>query len=90
MRENSLGLAGAVASVAIAAGLGFGAIAATPAMAADWKGTQPMHRLYNPNSGEHFYTGSDAERDHLVSLGWRSEGEGWVAPVKSTTPVYRL
>jgi Rib/alpha/Esp surface antigen-like repeat protein len=85
-----MGLAGAVASVAVAAGLGLGAVAATPAMAADWGGTQPMHRLYNPNSGEHFYTASDHERDHLVSLGWRSEGEGWYAPVKSSTPVYRL
>ncbi len=90
MRKNTLGLVGAVASVAIAAGLGLGAVAATPAMAADWNGTQSMHRLYNPNSGEHFYTGNDAERDHLVGLGWRSEGEGWVAPVKSTTPVFRL
>ena len=90
MRKNSLGLVGAVALVAIAAGLGLGAVAATPAMAADWNGTQPMHRLYNPNSGEHFYTASNPERDMLVRLGWRSEGEGWVAPVKSTTPVYRL
>ena len=90
MRKNSLGLVGAVATVAIAAGLGLGAVAATSAMAADWNGTQPMHRLYNPNSGEHFYTASNPERDMLVRLGWRSEGEGWVAPVKSTTPVYRL
>lgn len=52
--------------------------------------TQSMHRLYNPNSGEHFYTASDVERDHLVSVGWNSEGEGWIAPRKSTTPVYRL
>jgi hypothetical protein len=50
----------------------------------------PIHRLYNPNSGEHFYTASDAERDGLVSLGWRGEGEGWTAPAKSDTPVYRL
>jgi Rib/alpha/Esp surface antigen-like repeat protein len=85
-----MGFAGAAASVAVAAGLGLGAVAATPALAADWGGTQPMHRLYNPNSGEHFYTASDHERDHLVSLGWRSEGEGWYAPVKSSTPVYRL
>ena len=92
MRDSRtrIGLVGAAASVAVAAGLGLGAVAATPAMAADWGGTQPMHRLYNPNSGEHFYTASDHERDHLVSVGWRSEGEGWVAPAKSSTPVYRL
>ena len=49
-----------------------------------------MHRLYNPNSGEHFYTGSDRERDFLVSSGWKSEGEGWNAPASSSSPVYRL
>ncbi len=52
--------------------------------------TTSMHRLYNPNSGEHFYTADDNERDHLVSLGWSSEGEGWMAPESSSTPVYRM
>ncbi len=51
---------------------------------------KPMHRLYNPNSGEHFYTASDSERDMLVDLGWTNEGEGWTAPASSETPVYRL
>ncbi len=49
-----------------------------------------MHRLYNPNSGEHFYTASDKERDELVAVGWNSEGEGWYAPEESGTPVYRM
>lgn len=49
-----------------------------------------MHRLYNPNSGEHFYTAADNEKDHLVSVGWKYEGEGWKAPDKSNAPVYRL
>ena len=49
-----------------------------------------MYRLYNPNSGEHFYTASGGERDHLVRVGWRSEGTGWTAPKSSDTPVYRL
>ena len=51
---------------------------------------QAMHRLYNPNSGEHFYTADDAERDGLVELGWNSEGDGWTAPEVSNTPVYRM
>ncbi|MDD6461563.1 MAG: hypothetical protein PUF51_03750, partial [Bifidobacteriaceae bacterium] len=51
--------------------------------------TAVMWRLYNPNSGEHFYTGNTAERDHLVHVGWKSEGTGWTAPV-SGDPVYRL
>ena len=49
-----------------------------------------MYRLYNPNSGEHFYTASAGEKDHLVSVGWNYEGIGWTAPEKSNTPVYRL
>lgn len=39
--------------------------------------TQVMHRLYNPNSGSHHYTASDAERDHFVSIGWQCEDFGW-------------
>ena len=49
-----------------------------------------MYRCYNPNSGEHFYTGSLDERNHIVSLGWVNEGVGWIAPNSSSTPVYRL
>lgn len=49
-----------------------------------------MYRVYNPNSGEHFYTASVAERDHLVEVGWKDEGIGWYAPETSATPVYRL
>lgn len=52
--------------------------------------TVSMNRLYNPNSGEHFYTASTTERDRLVKLGWNDEGVGWVAPQTSGTPVYRL
>ena len=48
-----------------------------------------MHRLYNKWSGEHLYTADSSERDNLVSIGWTSEGEGWVAPT-SGDPVYRL
>lgn len=54
------------------------------------KSSVSMHRLYNPNSGEHFYTAADNEKNHLVSVGWKYEGEGWKAPEKSNAPVYRL
>ncbi len=53
-------------------------------------GTKIMFRLYNPNSGEHFYTASVVERDHLISVGWNYEGEGWTAPESSSAPVFRL
>ncbi|MBQ9278361.1 MAG: hypothetical protein IJ224_06975 [Lachnospiraceae bacterium] len=49
-----------------------------------------MYRLYNPNSGEHFYTSNASERDNIVKAGWRYEGIAWNAPKTSDTPVYRL
>ena len=52
--------------------------------------TTPMFRLYNPNSGEHFYTGSVEERDYLASLGWQYEGVAWHAPIAMGLPVYRM
>lgn len=51
---------------------------------------QEMYRLYNPNSGEHFYTKDSYERDQLASIGWVYEGVGWIAPATSNTPVYRM
>ena len=56
----------------------------------EWLAMQEMNRLYNPNSGEHFYTAKAAEKDFLVQQGWQFEGTGWVAPGKSETPVYRV
>lgn len=49
-----------------------------------------IYRLYNPNSGEHFYTSDSWERASLINLGWHNEGVGWKAPETSSTPVYRL
>lgn len=49
-----------------------------------------MNRLYNPYTGEHFYTSNAHERDVLVTLGWRYEGTGWTAPTTSDRPVFRL
>ena len=63
---------------------------ALTAMEATETKTINMYRLYNPNSGEHFYTGSTAERVNLVDLGWKYEGIGWIAPAMSSSPVYRL
>ncbi len=55
----------------------------------------PMNRLYNPNSGEHFYTADIKEKEALVAIGWQDEGYGWVAPTetagkKAKSDVYRL
>lgn len=69
-------------------------VTADMTLTAHWKAapvrTAAMHRLYNPYTGEHFYTADTTERDHLTGLGWRYEGVGWKAPAKSSTPVYRL
>ena len=57
---------------------------------AKWVRIIDMYRLYNPNSGEHFYTASTAERNDLRSAGWQYEGVAWRAPETSKTPVYRV
>ncbi len=49
-----------------------------------------IYRLYNVNSGEHFYTESSIESDILMNAGWNAEGIAWTEPVAFDTPVYRL
>jgi hypothetical protein len=46
--------------------------------------------MFNPKTGEHFYTASDAERDDLKGKGWSYEGVAFYVPKKSKTPVWRL
>ena len=52
--------------VGLCPGLGFVARLAVPDTAYADGATQVMHRLYNPNSGEHFYTASEVERDAVA------------------------
>ncbi|WP_248922279.1 CotH kinase family protein [Olsenella intestinalis] len=49
-----------------------------------------LYRLYNPYSGEHFYTASAYERDVLAAIGWNDEGLAWKVPTKRGDSVYRL
>ena len=58
--------------------------------AADSHGAVRMHRLYNPNTGEHLYSGDVLEKNSLVTEGWSYEGVAWYAPGYSFFPVYRL
>lgn len=51
--------------------------------------TQNMYRLYNPNSGEHFFTGDMNEYKTLCDRGWQGEDVSWVAPTQGDA-VYRL
>ena len=86
MRIKNIAVCAAAAiAVLLAACLG----APRSAFAAS-SGEQVMYRLYNSYTGEHLYTGSVEERDTLALVGWTYEGECWVAPVSSDTPVYRL
>lgn len=51
----------------------------------------PVYRLYNPNSGEHFYTADKIEQSTLLEAGWEDEGIAWHSPVSSDAVwVYRL
>ena len=56
----------------------------------DTRTVHAMNRLYNPYTGEHFYTADTDEKATLVEAGWNDEGIGWYAPATSNTPVYRL
>lgn len=51
--------------------------------------SQTLLRLYNPNSGEHFYTASREEKKILTNLGWTDEGFAWTTPGTGQN-VYRL
>ncbi|MFC4652556.1 5'-nucleotidase C-terminal domain-containing protein [Lactococcus nasutitermitis] len=51
--------------------------------------TQNVYRLYNPSSGEHFYTMSSYERNSDVKLGWKNEGIAFQTSAKGAA-VYRL
>ncbi|MDO4537882.1 MAG: hypothetical protein Q4B54_06955 [Coriobacteriales bacterium] len=80
MRKEMMGMAACAAALATA-------LLSPAAALADAGGS--MHRLYNPNSGEHFYTASRVERDRLQSVGWSYERVAWEAP-DSGEDVYRL
>lgn len=48
-----------------------------------------VYRLYNMNSGEHFYTTDILEKDSLTKLSWVDEGVAWNS-YKGQERVYRL
>ncbi|MFV0528716.1 MAG: InlB B-repeat-containing protein [Lachnospiraceae bacterium] len=52
-------------------------------------GTAPVFCLYNPNSGEHFYTITASERDEVIAAGWKYEGISWIAALDGH-PVFRV
>ena len=66
-----------------------GSLAPLPAQAAEPYDSLPVYRVYNHNTGEHFYTISEAEYIKLQREGWEDEGIGWFG-AKSGSPVYRV
>ena len=58
--------------------------------AVEYREVTHMFRMYNPNTGEHFYTGSTVERDNLIAAGWDYEGVGFTFPANTGAPVHRL
>ena len=46
--------------------------------------------MYNPNSGEHFYTKSDYEAESLKRVGWRREGIEFYSDSSNKRPTFRL
>lgn len=57
-------------------------------------GTVPIHRMYNPNNGRHYYTLSNPEVTYLASIGWRYEKDDGAmyaaAGVSGATEIFRL
>jgi hypothetical protein len=51
-----------------------------------------IYRLYNPNTGEHFYTASLGEAKSVTTAGWQWEGIGFTDSTSSEdgSPVYRV
>lgn len=49
-----------------------------------------VYRMYNPFSGEHFFTANSGEGDILQSLGWIYEGIAWKWGINADKPIYRL
>ncbi|WP_314577262.1 leucine-rich repeat domain-containing protein [Enterococcus gilvus] len=57
---------------------------------ADSAGKKTVYRIYNPNSGEHFYTTNKSEADAAVKKGWRHETDSnytWVS--EGDVKIYR-
>lgn len=57
----------------------FGLVYSTGFVPDDQTDLEPVYRLYNPYSGDHHYTTSEAEYDQLGQIGWSQEGPAFYA-----------
>lgn len=51
---------------------------------------QPVHSIYNPNTGEHLLSTDTHEVHDLEKMGWRNEGIIFGSSLKNGVPVYRF
>lgn len=72
-------------------GLGTGIMVGTNADATSQppETEKELYRVYNPNSGEHFFTESLEEYNWLEEQGWTQEDLAWLIPTEGEE-VYRL
>lgn len=78
-------------TLAVAMTTAFGAYSIMPLETHAETATEPVYRMYNPNTGEHLYTTDANERNVLYATqGWGYEGIGWYAAKGTGKPVYRL
>ena len=88
---GALAVALAVGALVAAPSAAYAALAGAGGGGAESGGESvDLYRLYNPYTGEHFYTPDTNERDSLVKVGWKYEGVGWSAVTDEGDPVYRL
>lgn len=52
--------------------------------------TQPVHSIYNPNTGEHLLSTDMREVHDLEAMGWRNEGIIFGSTIKEGVPIYRF
>lgn len=65
-------------------------VATVPSEAKTLENPVNVYRMYNPNSGEHFYTASLSEATYLFGVGWRWESTAYQASSSTGKAVYRL
>ncbi|AIS03134.1 L,D-transpeptidase family protein [Lactococcus lactis] len=75
--------------LATASVLAVGTFASMNQTKASADSSMPVYRLYNNNTGEHFYTKNNYERTSLINVGWNYEGIGWYG-LSNGAPVYRV
>ena len=90
MKKFGTKLGAIIMSAAMAVSFAPGAVITTLAAGSDAEVERvPVYGLYNPNSGEHYFTLNASETKNLLAVGWQEGDVKWYAPT-SGTEVYCL